>query len=237
MKTCLIRQPAGIGDLIFSQKIGFYYKGLGYRVVWPVTNFFSYIPDYMPSFEFPNEDSDFEFKHIYSDMSIKEIVENDDYLFIPLNGHNLRNQSVMASKYNLVNLPWEDWKKYVFINRKVDKENELYYDVLGLKDGEEYRFINYSFASPPSTLKMRRLNLKPGIKEVEMFLEDYTLFDWIKVIENATEICMTDSSPALLVELYNRKIKDLICILRGSHTLDVDTMYRLPWKYAKGVWE
>ena len=35
-KVCLIRQPAGIGDIFFCQKISHIFNVLGYKVYWPV---------------------------------------------------------------------------------------------------------------------------------------------------------------------------------------------------------
>ena len=35
-KVCLIRQPSGLGDIFFSQKIAQMWIDGGYKVVWPV---------------------------------------------------------------------------------------------------------------------------------------------------------------------------------------------------------
>ena len=46
-KICLIRQPAGIGDIFFLQKIAKHYLSLGYEILWPVISQFSYIKNYI----------------------------------------------------------------------------------------------------------------------------------------------------------------------------------------------
>ena len=47
MKPCLIKQPAGIGDIFFCQKIARYMMHHGYDVIWPVLPSISWIKDYI----------------------------------------------------------------------------------------------------------------------------------------------------------------------------------------------
>jgi hypothetical protein len=42
-KICLIRQPAGIGDIFFTQKIAKDLISKGYEVWWPVIQQFEFI--------------------------------------------------------------------------------------------------------------------------------------------------------------------------------------------------
>jgi len=37
MKPCLIKQPAGIGDIFFCQKIARYMAYHGYQIIWPIS--------------------------------------------------------------------------------------------------------------------------------------------------------------------------------------------------------
>ena len=46
-KICLIRQPAGIGDIFFTQKIVNHFISQGYEVLWPVIEQFEFIKDYI----------------------------------------------------------------------------------------------------------------------------------------------------------------------------------------------
>ena len=46
MKTGLIYQPCGLGDILFLQKVAYYMKGLGYEVWWPVIYEFEWLNDY-----------------------------------------------------------------------------------------------------------------------------------------------------------------------------------------------
>ena len=53
MKPCLIKQPAGIGDIFFCQKIARYMMYHGYDVIWPVLPSISWIKDYIKDIDFP----------------------------------------------------------------------------------------------------------------------------------------------------------------------------------------
>ena len=55
MKTCLIYQPQGVGDIIFIQKIVQHYKNLGYKITFPLYPYFVWMRPYLeqPDVEFP----------------------------------------------------------------------------------------------------------------------------------------------------------------------------------------
>ena len=66
-KICLIRQPAGIGDIFFLQKIAKHYISEGYEILWPVISEFNYIKDYIKvnGITFVNEQDSFPYKNVY----------------------------------------------------------------------------------------------------------------------------------------------------------------------------
>ena len=47
MKPCLIKQPAGIGDIFFCQKIARYMAYHGYQIIWPISPDIIWIRDYI----------------------------------------------------------------------------------------------------------------------------------------------------------------------------------------------
>ena len=53
---------------------------------------------------------------------------------------NSKYNHIMKSKYALLNLDWNCWNEGFVFNRNLDKENDLYYNVLGLKDDTDYVF-------------------------------------------------------------------------------------------------
>jgi hypothetical protein len=60
----------------------------------------------------------------------------------------------------------------------------------------------------------------------------YTLFDWIKLIENAEEIYCTDSSIVLLVEKYYKKEGDLVAYSRRNYSGEVDYLLKKKWRHV-----
>ena len=93
MKKCLIRQPAGLGDIVFLQKIAKKLVKKGYEVHWPVIQPYEYVQDYMPyynwhvlPYDHPDDDVnnhsiDFPLKEYYN-PTLPVQCDNGD-LFLP----------------------------------------------------------------------------------------------------------------------------------------------------------
>ena len=65
MKPCLIKQPAGIGDVFFCQKIARIMMQHGYKVIWPLRPDIHWIQRYIKDIWFPMTTDDFPMKDIY----------------------------------------------------------------------------------------------------------------------------------------------------------------------------
>ena len=87
MKPCLIRQPAGIGDILFTQKIAkrLLETGRCSKVIWPVIEQYNYVQQYIgtPDISYIDEREDFPYKELYA-SPMNTLYENDDILYIPL---------------------------------------------------------------------------------------------------------------------------------------------------------
>jgi hypothetical protein len=98
----------------------------------------------------------------------------------------------MLDKYRMLNLPEDMWKTLKW-ERNLDKENELY-DLL-IKD-ENYILINTKWSdgivSIETDSNFKRINMD--------ILNGFTLFDWSKIIENASEIHTVSTSNLFLLE-------------------------------------
>jgi hypothetical protein len=203
MKKCLIRQPAGLGDIFVCQKIALrVLQKYNIPVIWPVIKEYEYIKDYIKNgIIFINENEDFEHKDIY--LSKENMIDNENLLFIPLHGdvrHFSMNGKIYQNKYKCVGLSYDDWVDYFTFERNHEKENYLFYDILKLKDGEKYNLINRMYGSPPNTL-IANFDFPKNVKNVEInYYKDITVFDWCKVLENANEIYTTDTCYILLAE-------------------------------------
>ena len=55
MKPCIIKQPAGIGDIFFCQKLAKIMMAHDYSVIWPVREDILWIGDYIKDITFVPE--------------------------------------------------------------------------------------------------------------------------------------------------------------------------------------
>lgn len=238
LKTVLINQPAGLGDILFCQKIGEHYKSKGHRVIWPVIPEYRYVGDYLKNFEYPVITSSFDGDYFFRNCGrakLKNIEENKDYIFHPSDKIYLGN-GVLVDKYIFSGIDVTDWINYINIQRNEQRETELF-NILGLKDNEEYCLVNRWFASPPHSQKMYNVpDTKRKIVEMNT-ISGFTLFDWMKVIENASEFFVTDSSLTLLVELLRPpKAEKFTILLRQPDIKIISFLYKLNWKYVEGMY-
>ena len=248
-KIGLIYQPCGLGDILFLQKVAYHIKDLGYEVYWPVVHELAWLNDYIPDFNFvswgdtetkltgpPLPDSvKFPFKEQYLQEKQTEITDELYYFqgFIP-------GDPIMAGKYNQIDLDWSDWRDYVRFNRNKEKENSLFYDVLGLKDEDEYVFVNRTLSTRPHLMFYEHISNSPDhykCNVVEMsIVPGYSLFDWFKVFAQAKKIHMIETATNYFLEspeLYDTMSKkDLTLYHRpwGSWS-EIDYLFNLPWKY------
>jgi hypothetical protein len=209
----LIKQPAGIGDIFFCQKIASKLGNAGYNVVWPVIPEFLWLKDYLISdVTFCNVLNDFESKKLYEQCNLTNNIcnYNEDGGVVAINlqaaDRLFLSTSVMTAKYKAMQLKHENWLEYFNFKRNIKKENELFYDVLKLNDNSQYALKNYFFASPPDE-QVCRLAVNANIQCNEVVtmrnIENFTLFDWCKVIQHAQEIHSVDTSVILIVEKIN----------------------------------
>jgi len=233
-KICLIRQPAGLGDILYTQKI---YKDLvskGYEVVWPVIDEFLWLNDYLDT-KFISINSDFPLKEYYNQFYVFN-YNNGDLKFIPLQDADrlISGERIMASKYKLYGIESSDWSNYLKFNRNHKKEDKLFYETLGLKDGEEYCLTLRNYGSPPNFLKFP-INYVGNLKIVELdFYEGFTLFDWCKVIENASEMHLIDSSINYIIDLLTLKSDRLFLYTRRPNNFsEIDYIFKTKYTFVR----
>lgn len=102
---------------------------------------------------------------------------------------------------------WKRWRESTWV-RDTEKENELFYKVLGLHDGAEYNLVNNMFRSDASGKAL--VNVVNGYKNIPLRnIEGFTLLDWGKVIENAMNIYTVSTSINYVIELLELKAKEI----------------------------
>ena len=231
MKYCLINQGAGLGDIIFCQKIAVKIKEkYNIPVVWPVIPEYLHIKDYITNdINFVDYNSNFEGKEF---MQNQESFDNDNVLYLALNcSSHFTHGLIMESKYAIVGLSHEDWVDYFNFKRNKDKEDYLFYNILNLKDNEEFILVNRHYSSPPNTL-FQELNFPLNVRSVEMkILEGFSVFDWCKVIEKASGIYTTDTCIILFLEKLNLKASVVeIMSRRPGYWGEIDYIIKKPFK-------
>ena len=206
-KICLIHHPIGIGDIFFLQFVARKYISMGYNIIWPLRNDVLWIKDYIPDICFCSEDDDFFGKEYYG-KDLIFISPNFVYLGLKCaHGWGTGYTHIMKSKYQLLNLDWNDWNSGFLFNRNFEKENELYYNVLGLNNNSKYVLWNNM-----ASVDIRTTNILddlsfdyPTIKL--KYIDGFSLFDWCKVFENATEIHTVHTGINYLLDRLNLKAK------------------------------
>ena len=230
MRKTLVRQPFGLGDIIYTRKIYHYFnKATG--VVWPIIDKYLWLNDYLEGAGYVPLSSMKEHKHLFNDpypcRETNKLTEVGDYKFIPLNTSNIiKGGLLMRSKYDIVGLSFEDWQEYFDLKRNHLKELELYNK---FNINEPYALVNRYFR--PTNVRAN-IPVKTDLRIIEMStLEGYTLFDWSLILEKATEIWTMDTSLTLLTEKLNlSNIKKLKLFTRHGTIKQCEYLYRLPWE-------
>lgn len=214
MKTICFLQYFGIGDIIFSQSIAQSFLNNGNKVLWPCK------PEWVEGLTRAYPDIDFrDYKTVDVDYNNKNFIVDRDRHIVPLRFADslmrVPYSDCMKAKYMLMNMDWNDWKKGAQFCRYSEKEKELYYDILNLRDGEDFLFLNRTF-NHKATGKVLG-GFSSHKKTVEMrIIEGFSLFDWAYVMERASEIHTVSTSIIYILELLDIKCKIHIYIRRPN---------------------
>jgi hypothetical protein len=120
----------------------------------------------------------------------------------------------------MINESDHDWYKYFNFKRNIDKENDLYYNVLGLTDESQYVFLNNMASVDVKTSNVLD-DLSFNYPTVNLqIIKNFTLFDWCKVFENAIEIHTVHTGINYVLDKLNLKAKKYY-MYQGLHHSDV----------------
>jgi len=114
------------------------------------------------------------------------------------------------------------WDKF-HIERDMKREKEVYYDILGLKDNEEYIFLHdhpdYETKEVPDNIKI----IRPTNTEVK-------IHDFLYTMEQSKELHLMNSSFICLVDAIQMKHNKLFY---HSYIRSIDMALKLNWKVIK----
>ena len=135
----------------------------------------------------------------------------------------------MSSKYSMLDLDHSDWQDYFHFERNLDKENDLYYNVLGLQDDSQFAFINnlYNTDVRNSHLLSKEQFDLPTV-ELKI-IDGFTLFDWCKVLEKAKQIHTINTAINYLIDVIDTSYDEYIIYAHNeSNKYQIDYLFKKP---------
>ena len=209
-KIVYIMQSYGIGDIIFCQSLANDFIKQGYKVLWGVEPHFLSIQKNFPNVIFVDKNI------MRIDYNRRDVQETGNMIIYPLRWTDsiceVPYKHCMKSKYIYFGKAWQNWRN-IEVVRDTKKENELYYDILKLTDGEEYNLVWDNFGSHNQF--KTNIVLNNGLKTINVsIINGFSILDWSKVVENATNIHAVSSSNIYLFELLNIKADEINLYIR-----------------------
>jgi hypothetical protein len=245
-KICLFYQPCGLGDILFLQKLHYIWREKGFHIVHPVVHEYEWLSNYIKKSDFPSwmdqknkitgpplpSECVFPYKEKYTPTSPD--IFTDDFVFLNFFKSTMPGR-IMAGKYEQYNIKFDDWNEYINIERNKEKEKYLYYEICGLKDNEPYIFFNNAFCMRPEIFRAN-IPYPTDYRAVELkILPEYSLFDWLMIIERAQEIHMIETSLNYILEIpsvrANLKAKKMCLYHRGNNFNNVRYLFKINWEY------
>jgi len=199
MKNCVIKQPAGLGDILFLQKAAHKIKEQGYHVIWPIIPQFMWLKDYVKEYEFVDINSNFLMKDCYYDNRLYTQRGNNIIVSFQDADKSFPNESVMTAKYKAFSLDFNNWQDYIHYERDEKKEEQLYNQ---FKDKNDI-FINNTYGSPPNVTECIHMKhiVEDNADAIKMqIVDNITVFEWFFVAQQCKHVYTTDSCLIYLLE-------------------------------------
>lgn len=200
-----------------------------YQIVWPLRKDIAWIRDYIKDIYFPSVEDTFPGKDIF-DMGAGCVIEENGAFISTATADITHNDGkIMSSKYSMLGLDYSDWQDYFKFERNLDKEDELYYNVLGLKDDSEFVFINnlYNTDIRDSNLLSKEQFQMPVV-ELKI-LDGFTLFDWCKVLERAKKIYTINTSINYIIEVLDTTYDEYVIYAHDEkNKSEIDYLFKKP---------
>lgn len=212
MKIGII-QPGRLGDLIILLPAAKYLHDQGNEVYWPifsnyidmfedVIDYVNFIPVSNDIYTCVKESYDVLKEHNIANIkdvaaTFPESLATNDYV---KSGDGLI-EKFDEFKYRTLSIPLEEKWKLAF-NRNIEKESELYNTLI---EEDIYAVVNLKYSAGEI-----KIDFDATGGQIVTVTEDYNIFHWVKVLENATTIIMVDSSMTNLVEQLNIDCKKIL---------------------------
>jgi len=220
MKTALIRQPAGLGDIFWLQPLVDDMHKRGFHVIYPVCDHYYDMMKTNVKTKNSNfiRESELEGRLLEVYNGTKHIIEDDfEYYAFDCISHpkydSFRPEyalhNLMIGKYQLYkefnpdfDIELADWRKSTIIIRDLDRESE-YEKVVGLCD-DEFIWANRAFGTPPEIV-IREMDLPDDCRIIENDSRLVNVFDCCGVLQKSKAIHTVETCFCYIVELLDVK--------------------------------
>jgi len=132
--------------------------------------------------------------------------------------------------YKLADVPFKlKWDNF-YLERNLQKEKEIYYDIIGLKNNEEYTFLHEDPFNTDEDRSVKRKYINPDIRLINMTdWPDISILDTAYLIENAKEIHVINSSFRTFIDLMNIKNNNVYYHMYTRSNPAEQVAVRLKW--------
>jgi len=219
LKKLGIIQPGKIGDIIICLPIAKWYNNLGYKVIWPVDrNIIDNFKDYVDYVEWIPIDFDCRIAHQVCFNAFCSKVIDLAFTVTGANSFNSDNflnkqnkYSFDEYKYFLADVPFEQ-KWNLQITRNEENENRLFSQLNDCKYGV------IQLKSSDCSVDWNKIKIKSTYDKVVM-IDNVTksVFDWIKVLENAQFHCLIESCFVNLIDQLSIVVPEQHCLLKHGY--------------------
>ena len=203
----------------------------GYDVVWPLKPEIHWIQKYIKDIWFPMTTDNFPMKEIYFN-GVGFVIE-DRAAFISTSTADMTHNDgkIMSSKYSMLDLDYSNWQNYFHFERNIDKENDLYYNILKLKDDTNFVFINNLYNTDIRDSKfISHDQFDLPVVELQI-IEGFTLFDWCKVLEKAKKIFTVNTSINYIIDVLNTSCDEYVIYAHDDNNKSqIDYLFLKPHK-------
>lgn len=194
IKTLIVNQFRGLGDLMFCVPLLRTYIDKGYKVVQPVAPEYVDCAKHFPEFTWLHKDL------IKINYDSKEFVKTDHYEVLPLRFSDSIARKpyseVMRAKYDMLGMDFKMWRELTWV-RDIEAEQRLF-DSFNI--AEPYIVVNDTFRTdktgsvsikPVTDKRIIRMSAMPG----------YTLLDWLLILQRADEIHTVGTSINFIIDI------------------------------------
>ena len=202
-----IIQSRGLGDIIIALPIAHHYHQQGYQILWPITDtWVEQMTAAAPWVKWIPLTADHGAFFYDTPMERLRNFQCDEILCLyqALSGHPeftnepwFQHTSFDQYKYIRAGVPFiNKWRLNECITRDSQRESALYDKIIG---DDSTPYVVTHLTSSEQTVAYDPEIIPEGWRTIAITTEGY-LFDWLKIIESAEAVIMTDSSAANLVD-------------------------------------